>query len=217
MDTAVLDLPAPTIARLRSPGWRDPRLLVGIALVAVATLLGAWAVRSAQDTVAVFVVQDTVTPGTAIEADDLRLVEVHLPDEELAAYVTADADLSDVVVQRTVLAGELLPRAALGSAQDVDVRPVAVPLRAAAASGVEAGASVDVWFTPKPDEQSDEQADPYALATGLIVAEVDRPDRAFGTAGAGTVQVLVPVDLLPEVLAALASDGSIDVVPLPGQ
>ena len=31
MDTSVMDLPAPVATRLRRPGWRDPRLLAGIA------------------------------------------------------------------------------------------------------------------------------------------------------------------------------------------
>ena len=33
------DLPTPTASRLRSPSWRDSRLLVGVLLVLVSTVL----------------------------------------------------------------------------------------------------------------------------------------------------------------------------------
>src|SRR5690242_3396447 len=51
----LLEVPAPVAARLRRPGWRDPRLLSGVALVAGAVALGSWVVSSAQHTVPVYV------------------------------------------------------------------------------------------------------------------------------------------------------------------
>ena len=44
---AVQRLPAPAAARLRRPSWRDPRLLVGLLLVAVAVVVGTTAVAAA--------------------------------------------------------------------------------------------------------------------------------------------------------------------------
>ncbi|MBN9374777.1 MAG: hypothetical protein J0I40_05175, partial [Cellulomonas sp.] len=59
METGTLDLPAPVAQRLRRPGWRDPRLLTGLALVAASVALGSWALRAAERTVPVFVVRET--------------------------------------------------------------------------------------------------------------------------------------------------------------
>src|SRR3954452_20167145 len=70
MDSAVLDLPAPVAARLRRPGWRDPRLLVGVVMVAASVALGSWAVQSAQTTVPVYVARDALVPGQRLEPDD---------------------------------------------------------------------------------------------------------------------------------------------------
>lgn len=42
-----------TAPRLRPPGWRDPRLLTGIVLVAMSVALGSWLVASAGRTVPV--------------------------------------------------------------------------------------------------------------------------------------------------------------------
>ncbi|CAM5781216.1 hypothetical protein [Cellulomonas persica] len=222
MDTALLDLPAPTAARLRRPGWRDPRLLAGIALVAAAVALGAWAVRSAQATVPVYATRDVLVPGTAVEADALVVVEVRLPELASGGYLSALEPLpEDAVVLRTVGEGELVPVGALGTADDVALRPVAVPVRAAPSDEVVRGAVVDVWFTPaRPtgaaaDVPADE-LEPRALATAVTVAEVRRPDGAFAASGSSVVHVLVPADDLEPLLAALSADGSLDVLPVPG-
>ena len=44
---------APPVSRAQSPGWRDPRVVVGVVIVAVCVLLGARVLGSADDTVAV--------------------------------------------------------------------------------------------------------------------------------------------------------------------
>ncbi|MFC8191324.1 hypothetical protein ACFUMH_06625 [Cellulomonas sp. NPDC057328] len=220
MDTTVLDLPAPTAVRLRRPGWRDPRLLVGLVLIAGSVALGSWAVGAAQRTVPVWVARDVLAPGDALGPDDLVLADVRL-GAAADRYLRADADLPpDRVVLRTVDAGELVPLAAVGSADALAVRPVAVPLAGPASRGLVAGASVDVWWTPSGADAATDAAPadaaPRQLSSALTVAEVSAPDGAFGTGGSRTVHVLVPTDDLPAVLAALAGDGVVDVVPVPG-
>ncbi|MBF0687248.1 MAG: hypothetical protein IR158_05690 [Cellulomonas sp.] len=221
MDTTVLDLPAPTAARLRRPGWRDPRLLVGLALIAASVALGSWAVTTAQRTVAVYVARDVLVPGVALTPADLVLADVRLADRA-DGYLRADEPLPEAaVLLRTVGAGELVPAAAVGTAADLDVRAVPVALSGPAPSGLVAGSRVDLWFTPERRTDAlavDAAADaaPRELAAALTVAELSSPDGAFASGGARTVHVLVPVDDLPTVLAALAGDGTVDVVPVPG-
>lgn len=230
MDTTVLDLPAPTAARLRRPGWRDPRLLVGLVLIAASVALGSWAVGAAQRTVPVWVARDVLAPGDGLRAADLVVADVRL-GAAADGYLRADAALpDDRVVLRTVGAGELVPVASVGAADALDVRPVAVPLAGPASRGLVAGAAVDVWWTPAGADAvtgaavgtdaagtaAAGTAAPRQLAAGLTVAEVSAPDGAFGSGGARSVHVLVPVAELPAVLAALAGDGVVDVVPVPG-
>ncbi len=216
LDTGLPDLPAAVAARLRRPGWRDPRLLVGVALVAASVALGSWGLRAAERTVPVFVVRETTVPGATIGRDALAVADVRLSGVDLARYVRADAPLPvDAVALRVVEAGELLPAAALGSAGDLALRPVGVAVPGRLPGSVRVGARVDLWFSPATTAAHDEPARPSQLATALTVAEVDRPQGAFAT-GTTTVQVLVPVAQLPDVLAALAADGRVDVVAVPG-
>jgi len=219
VDTSVLDLPAPTATRLRRPGWRDPRLLVGLVLIAASVALGSWAVTTAQHTVPVYVARDVLVPGDALTSAALVVADVRLGDD-VDGYLRADEPLPDgAVLLRAVGARELVPVAAVGSAADLDVRAVPVALSGPAPSGLVAGSRVDLWFTPEAGNGAGAPAAdrvPRELAAALTVAELSSPDGAFVGGGARTVHVLVPVDDLPSVLGALASGGTVDLVPVPG-
>ncbi|WP_315097579.1 SAF domain-containing protein [uncultured Cellulomonas sp.] len=217
MDTSVIDLPTPVAGRLRRPGWRDPRLLAGLAMVAASVLLGSWAVRTAQATVPVYVTRAAMVPGDRITAEDLAVVDVRLGTVNLDHYLRADAPLAaDEVVVRAVGRGELVPASAVGSAEDLDLRPVSVTLERAPSGDVVPGALVDLWFTPPAPDDDGATTDPRELAAGLTVAEVTTSSGAFSASGGGAVHVLVPSALLPDVLTALAADGTVDVVPVLG-
>ena len=217
METSVIDLPAPVAARLRRPGWRDPRLLAGLAMVAASVLLGSWVVRTAQATVPVYVSRAALVPGDRLEVDQLAVVDVRLGTVNLDHYLRADRPVAtDGVAVRAVGRGELVPASAVGSSADLDLRPVSVTLTRAPSSDVVPGALVDLWFTPPAPRDGTQPAEPDELAGGLTVAEVSTPSGAFGASGGSAVQVLVPSSLLPVVLTALAADGTVDVVPVLG-
>lgn len=216
MSTSVLDLPAPTATRLRRPGWRDPRLLVGLAMVAGSVALGAWVVQDAQRTVDVYVARDALTPGSEVAADDLRVAQVRLPAEDLAHYVTvADGLPEGGVALRVVAQGELVPRSALGSADELALRPVPITVAELPSEDVVPGAKVDLWAIPET-ESGAAPSEPHQLARELVVAQVRRPEGAFVTGGTTVVHVLVPNELLPDVLAAVAGKGAVQIVHVPG-
>ncbi|WP_129337522.1 SAF domain-containing protein [Cellulomonas endophytica] len=219
-------LPAPQALRLRRPGRRDPRLLVGLALVVVSVLLGSWAVRAAGGTVPVLVARTALVPGHVLADGDVTVAEVRLLDA--ARYLPGDRPLPEgATVVRTVGAGELVPVAALAAAADLGLRPVSVPLAATPPDDLVVGSLVDLWQVPEPPAGTGTGGTgalggaaapptPRRLAEALTVAEVDRTTGALAAAGGTTVHVLVPTDLLPDVLAALAGGGTVDVVLVPG-
>lgn len=205
-------LPAPPATRLRRPSWRDPRLVVGLLLVAASVAAGSWVVTAAQASTPVWVARGTLTPGTPLTAEHVVVAEVRLVGEQRAAYLDATQPLpADRVVLRTVSDGELVPLSALGAREDLDVHPVALTV-ADPGSAVTEGAVVDLWFIPSPDADAPE---PSPLALALTVVEVAKPSGAFAQ-GQTVVHVLVPQDQLPAVLAATAAAGSVRVVPVLG-
>jgi hypothetical protein len=210
-------LPAPVAPRLSRPTWRDPRLVVGIVIVALAVALGSWAVSSAGRTVPVYVAAEALTPGTPLAADRLRTVDVRL-GSVADGYLRADEPLpDDLVALRVVDDGELVPRSALGAADDVDVRSVAVQVTSGLSDRIRKGAVVDLWFVPEPPPGTDEPAgDPTTLVEGVVVEQVDSGDGGLVVADVITLHVLVGSADLPDVLAALGAAGSVAVVPVAG-
>ncbi|MFJ2520094.1 hypothetical protein ACIOWF_14090 [Cellulosimicrobium cellulans] len=216
--------PAPRPAvRLRRPGWKDPRLLVGIVVVALSVALGSWAVSTASRTVTVYAAGAALTPGTTVTAADLRAVEVRLGTQTDRYLLAADGLPDEAVVLRTVAAGELVPASSLGAAADLAVRAVAVPVTTGLSERIVAGAAVDVWYVPEAPPTAgaepgtaagDEPPQPELLVEGVTVAQVDGGEGTLVVGGPTTVHLLVGVDDLPAVLAAVAGDGTIALVPV---
>jgi hypothetical protein len=214
--------PAPA-ARLRRPTWRDPRLLVGVVVVALSVALGSWAVSAAGGTVAVYAAGTVLTPGSAVTTADLRAVDVRLGTQTDRYLLVEDGLPDEPVVLRTVAAGELLPTDALGGEQDLAVRAVAVPVTSGLSDRIVAGATVDLWYVPSADQEPATRAagdatsaEPELLVGGVTVAEVDEGEGTLVVGGPVTVHLLVAVDDLPGVLGAVAGDGTLALVPVGG-
>lgn len=142
--------------RTSTPGRRDPRLWVGVLIVAVSVVVGARLLASADDTVAVWAADTDLVAGSAVADGDLRVVHVRFRDgDDLDGYVLADeTPADDVRLTRDVGAGELLPSAALGAGDAADVLHVPVPVEnVRVPPSVRAGSVVDVWASGDAVEQ----------------------------------------------------------------
>lgn len=194
--------------RIRPPSWRDPRLGVGVVLVALAVALGWWVVSSASNREGVWAAVDTLTPGDSL-AGNVAVVEV---DPGIAhLYLPADAE-PEGVVDRVVQQGELVPASAVVDA--VELRAVVVPVSSAIPEGTQAGSRVEIWHTPGRSFGED-AAVPGVVAEDVLVQAV-LSDSAFLGSRYGGVQVLISPAELPTLLAAMAADGDIVVVPRGG-
>ena len=143
---------APPATRATTPGWRDPRLWIGIAIVAVSVVAGARLLgrrrrlgrRSGRST-------SDMGAGDAVTADDLVVAAGALRRGRRTSTPTSAADdelPADLQLRRGVGAGELLPRAAVGPAAESDTMqlPVAVDT-ALVPPSVRSGSVVDVYLT----------------------------------------------------------------------
>lgn len=204
---------SPPATRAARPGWRDPRLLVGVALVAVAALLGATLVGG-QDTTTVWATRSPLAEGQALEAGDLVAREVRFAGpQDAARYVAADGPVPDgLTLTRDIGAGELLPVGALGEGGEALVEvPLTVAAEAVPAT-VRPGSLVDVWVTPDPDLVPD-RSEPGAEGDSVLVfasVRVVAVSRAGGALGpTATRQVIVALEpeaeeTLPQALGRLA-------------
>ena len=213
------ELPKPTAARLRKPSWRDSRLVVGLVLVLLSMAIGAKVIASANDTVPMYAAAAALVPGQPVGQKDVKRVDVQL-GPNAARYVAADHDIAaNTFALRDIRPGELLPRSALGSKADVNLKPVSVPVDGGGAAQLTAGSIVDVWVNAKARSSSaDKYGSPVKTLEGATVART--PDTTGGGLGAASgttaVQVMVPDAGVQALIAAIDQGARITLVPVPG-
>ncbi|MDN6301927.1 MAG: SAF domain-containing protein [Brachybacterium sp.] len=199
--------------RLRTPRWKDPRLIVGIVLVVASVLMGAVLVSRLSETTSVLVARSAIVPGDAISVEDLETVELRLGEQTDHYVGTPEAIPDGAVALRTIRAGELVPMSAIGQSAEVPLRPVVIPVDAAVAESVVPGATVELWHTaPAAEEGADAQAG--LLVPDAVVRRIDE-GSSLGMQEM-SVEVLVPSDSVDEVLEVLSQDERLDVIGIPG-
>jgi hypothetical protein len=215
----VAQLPEPTAKRLQRPSWRDARLLVGLVLVLLGTVLGARLVAAADDTTPMYAASATLRPGDRLSSDNLRRVDVQLGDEARRYLAATTAVPEDSYALREIPEGELVPVAAVGSRSEVTVQPVTVEVDASSARLLPAGALVDVWISPRDRSSTQERYLDATLALSRVsVSPVSQDSGRFGAASATmAVQLRVPRDKVAEVIAAVDKQSRFTLVPVPGQ
>ncbi|HEY3529595.1 MAG TPA: SAF domain-containing protein [Nocardioides sp.] len=190
MNLGITDTPA--AKRASAPGWRDPRLWLGLVIVAASVLVGALVVGTSDDTVPVWAAADPLGAGQVLTGDDLAVRRVRFDDSDAASlYFRADEQLpADLRLSRDVGAGELLPRAAVGPASEHDLRQVPVSVDPGQVpTAVEVGDTVDVYLRPSSRTgcQESEICDGRPVVAGVTVLDAPARDDGFGADGTRTL------------------------------
>jgi len=178
----------PAAKRAAAPGWRDPRLWVGVAIVAASVLVGALVLGGSDDTVPVWAAGDSLGAGHVLTSDDLTVRRVHFADDgDAGLYLPADRQLpADLRLLRAVGAGELVPRAAVGPASGVSLREVPVPVPPDQVPGrVGVGDTVDVYLRPgsRSGCSGTRVCSGRPVLAGVTVLDAPPADEAFGSDG----------------------------------
>jgi hypothetical protein len=204
----------PRATRSHRPGWRNPRLLLGIVLVAGSVVLGARLLAAADDTVAVWAVAADLPTGASVGEGDLERREVRFPDDATAdGYVSAEERVpDDATLNRDVSAGELLPRSALAAdpGEDLVEVPVSVVSDDLPAT-VRQGSVVDVWVTPKVSSVAGSKVKAVPVLSDVVVVAVPRTSAGLAPQTTRQVIVGVPADRAGELGFALGgmADGRV--------
>jgi hypothetical protein len=196
--------------RLKRPSWKDPRLLTGLLLV-IASTVGVIALLDSQDTsTEVYSAREDIPVGSTLTQEDFVVVPVQLGDAGDAYLAVADGIPANTVSTRLVVRGELMPTSAIGSADELDRKPVGLSVADPLPSGTAAGDRVDVWVSLRTDRNTFEK--PQLLMEAAEVAELTIGESALGSRSATLVQILVEDDAMPELLDAMSNDARIAVV-----
>lgn len=197
---------SPWARRLPQRRWRDPRLLLGLLLVAVCVVVGARLLSTADDYTLVWSARRDLPAGSALSATDVKAHSVRFRDQADAdRYLPADQALTGAVLSRALGAGELLPRAALAPANARSPDELALAVESASVPpALSQGDRVDVWVVPAQVEGRTQPA--RRVLASVVVVSAGTSASSFG--GSGLRTVVVAVDQaggrLGSVLPALA-------------
>ncbi len=198
--------------------WRDPRLILGVMLVLVSTIIGAKAFAAHDDTVAYWALGSSVTAGDMVERTDLVSTKVRLPSGAGSHYLRVDDEfpdeLSALVWAHDTDAGVLLERSAL---TEVAKRPAAeLPLNVRSGSyplDLRNGDTVDVWVGPESGQSSDDGSE--RVLRGVRVLSTGGDAKTIGGSLARTILVGTgPDDLTSDSVTAISS-GHVTLVRIP--
>ncbi|MGH3431572.1 MAG: hypothetical protein ACRDQB_01915 [Thermocrispum sp.] len=185
---------SPPARRLGGGRWRDPRVWVGVLLVAGSVVIGGRLLAAADDTVDVWALSRDVPAGQPIGSEALEREQVHFADDTLSQHYLsgAQAPPAAAVATRDLAAGELLARSSVGDRDASEVSHLPVVVGAAGApEDLGVGDVVDVWVVP-PQSTDGSTAPATQVLTRVRVVSSDHESGPLGDAA--TRQVLLGLD-----------------------
>lgn len=191
---------------------RDPRLAIGIGLVALCGLGGARILADADDYSQVWAASGDLRAGATLTEDDLQVARVRFASgSERGRYVeVTSGSPAGGVLTRDLGAGELVPEAGVVPAGGEELTAVSLSVAGhGIPSSLGAGDLVDVWVTPTALDVGAVAELAFTQARVLAL-----PDAGGGFDPTAARQVVVGVDPtmqrgLPEVIGALASGDAV--------
>lgn len=200
----------PSVMRLRRPRVKDPRLITGIVLMLASVLAGAGIISSSARTTTALVATADIAEGEPLTASAFTTTQVNLGDQG-GRYVTDVEQIPEGSLATSRIGeGELLTISAVGQSGESAKRPISVPVDASAMSSLVPGAVVELWSAPTDGEDSEAQ-----LLVPQAQVRAIREGSGFG-ATSGTIELLVPQNDVPTVLAAMNQGDTMYVIQILG-
>jgi len=208
-------------APARRRPFADPRLLIGLLLVAASVAATVGIVAAVDRRVPLYAAAGPLEPGQRIAASDLVPRGVALDGSDSLYLGVGDVPRGGLVVTRAVAQGELVPTSSVGRSSDVDATSIVLRLATRVSAAVKPGASVDLWSatpataaaTVAPPE-GDAVDPPTVLVPGAVVVRVIDDDQTLAADREGSaVEVRLPRSRVARVLAAIAAGADLSIVP----
>lgn len=191
--------------------WFDPRFVIGLLLV-VASVAGVYAVvAAAEKGVEVYVARSGLVVGQTVHPHDLQVKHVRLGVLESHYAIQGAIPEDGAVMTRTIAQGEMVPTAALGTADDGTHTTIVLTATGQLAGTIETGSVVDVWSAQEIEHGQYEV--PSVLVGSARIVRIVKDDSIVAGGRTFSVEVRIPAAKTANVLEAIANTDVISLVP----
>lgn len=195
----------------RTKLWVDPRLAVGIVLIA-ASVVGVFGIVSVADASdRVLAARESLAPGDRVDATDLVVTQVRMSQATDLYLVAGDIPSEGLVVTKPIGAGELIPASAVGSAAGLRLASIVIEVNGELPGSIGPGATADIWASRL--EETNEYGPPSVIVAAATVVRLVETDSLVATGNTTTVELLVPRNRVARVLEALANEDALSLIP----
>ena len=197
----------PPASRTSPPGWRDPRLWIGVVLVTGSVVAGARLLSGADDMTAVWSASSDLVAGQTLTADDLVATRVRFDEgADEQRYLPVDDELpAALTLDRPLTAGELVPAGALGEEADDDTVAVSIAVAAEhVPTDLVRGSHVDVWVIGEDRRQ---RAAAELVLDDVLILDAPVVSDSFASATTRQLVLAVPQDDEESLGLVLAASG----------
>lgn len=192
------------------PLWRDPRLLGGLALIALSILACTWLVSQARAGVSVYRTTRPVAVGEVLDASSVALVAARV---DPGPYVL-EGDLPEgTIASRSLGEGELLPKSSTTTGRDRASRRLVVSVADGLPASAKPGDLLELWAVPANRYGAEEKRGSRLVAGGATLVRVLDEDSSLTRAGS-RIEILVDEGVLAPVLDAMSGTDALAAIPV---
>ena len=189
----------------------DPRLILGVVLVAGSVIGVVALVTAADETVEVYAARGPVAPGDLVRAGDLVIRTVG-PAATAERYLSpGDIPSGGVLAGRAIGEGELVPVSAVGDAAGLHQSAIVIDTPTRLPASVVPGSTVDLWASRVDDGGA--VSAPVVIVSGASVVRLVETESIVGGGTVSGVELLVPKARIARVVEALARGDVLAVIP----
>lgn len=204
--------PSVIAERMHKPGWKDPKLLMGLLLIVISLVAVVGVINATNKTQTYYVANRDISVGDSVEPSDLKVVEVRLGEAD-GLYLAASEELNQSIhAKQHIQKGELISANALQEPDEQGRRQVAIVLDSTVASSFSAGDYADIWVSHQ-EENGTSYSAPIQVMQAAEISQINTEDSMIGSTGKTAVQILVTNTALAEVLDAINNESKINLVP----
>lgn len=191
--------------------WRDPRFLLGVALIIASVSLTTWIVNRATEGDELYRLNANIALGQPILTNQLVPVEARTTSD---AYVRVGALPEEAIATRSLSKGELLPTAAVSSTAQSGRRQVVIDVASRIPSSVTIGDRVEIWSVRNESVIGEPAGEPIVLTREAVILTVTESEAGLGVEHLRSVEVSVPEADLARLLTATGADVRLIIVPM---